>query len=545
MKCVCGDSVWSWAKSMEPSVMALYTFVASIATKGKSAVPSPSSVPVTGAPLMRNLVGSKSARACTNFPSSAGVIFQLPKEIKICGCWSGEVYCIMGNTELPLIAVFYCCERSTSMSAPQKTEREFQSNLCIQLSGFDLDAPNGGYANGVVVAPAHRMGEEVSIRMMTQEEALAGFRQKYDEKANKKFFKNAPTIEGWAKGFNVGANTIPPMEVGGYMQFTGCTRDAQASVDGVNVYKAQYSENYGNDLGRGVIHGMGRYVERNGFAALEVMRVDEAQVIKSVDDLRNFYAEHMVAELPDQPVQREPLAVLRIATLEGPYKGATKACMLYVPKDKNADYTPFSAEQAFTDAFVEGKQAKGLASIVAAALDDDLMQALPEDFRRDAQYLKNDLNSGKKAIEMIAGDRFPVVGTTLESLQKEGSKMNRYVQKGILKAESGDTYPGFVAMTVATAYGVEPDNGGKANIILSKFANDEWALPWTMGNMPTSHVASKFVQERMAAVESLAESAAQANINEVAAETPDMDGFFEQQEVVLEQDAGVGYDPMS
>eukprot|EP01035_Chromulina_nebulosa_P005664 gene5664-7687_t len=173
-----------------------------------------------------------------------------------------------------------------------------QANICLQISGHDLTAPNGGVVHGVVVSPHWLEGDQVQVRLTNEAESVATFRKDRSPAENQKFFRTRPTIEKLMNGFKVGRNDIPPMNEGGYLMMYSATKDHDATVEGQpQVWKAQYADNFGNDPSYSVRNAFTRVrVEEateksSARGSVEMLFPGDARLIKSIDDLRAFYAD--------------------------------------------------------------------------------------------------------------------------------------------------------------------------------------------------------------------------------------------------------------
>lgn len=414
-----------------------------------------------------------------------------------------------------------------------------QKNLCIQLAGFDLDAPGGAQAKGVVIAPDYVAGMSVGIRMMTEQECLQGFRSKRSAQENAKFFRARPTIEKWANGYTVGRNTIDPMNIGGLMMFHGCTFDRDNSTDELPVYKAEYAENYGNDMNRAVLYGSGRVNVReyNGrtYANLELLHIQDAVEVKSLDDVANFYAERMTGaadHLFQQDVRLESIGALRLIK-DG---GKVVARPFYVPseqvegKDANGNSVkvrvPGDAMNAMDHAFVQGQQAGGFFKVVAAALDPQRIDGLENDEqKRQASAIRRELEAGTTKVEMINGVKIDIIGDTLDLLLTEKTQLNRQMNKAMIRpaAREGEpepaAVPGFVRMTVAVAVGKSRAVDQAPGVIVSKFANDEFAKPYSLAHIPTAMSKTAYAKEREQ--KSVQEAEHAASVGGVSQSEPD------------------------
>jgi len=197
---------------------------------------------------------------------------------------------------------------------------EFQANICIEVTGYDLAAPDGARVLGIARAPAWAQGQEFSIRLQNEQESKETFRKGKDAKANDKFFKTRPSIENLANGYKVGKNTVEPMQEGGFLMLYGCVRDGKTNDGEPQRFKAQYPQNFGNDPSRSVMAGMARITYReerveNGrtFGArgqMEILSPEHAAMITSIDGLRNFYADFMAGEV--NGVQYDGMVALRL-----------------------------------------------------------------------------------------------------------------------------------------------------------------------------------------------------------------------------------------
>ena len=421
-----------------------------------------------------------------------------------------------------------------------------QTNIALQITGHDLTAPNGGVVHGIVRAPDWLAGDEVSVRLTTEAESLATFRQQkwdgakqayvpYSDSENQKFFRTRPTIQKLMEGFKVGKNDIEPMQAGGLLMFYGATKD-QVVEGAPTVWKAQYPENYGNDASRDIIHGAGRISLDVGGegkrprAYLDVLFPDDAKVITSIDGLKAYYEDFMQGEV--NGVDHSAQSVIRLISQDG----GVKSLFTYSARNSvdipglNESEAPRKvgvsapAAQTFKEAVEEGKQAKGLLKVLAVALGANY--TLDANGADMAGKLKNDLTAGKIKIEAIPGRRIPVVGSSLEDLLDADSKLSKQAKRCLVSVEGrADKAPGFVKMTVGLMTSPAKGGGVPDNTIVTKFAADEFAKARTVDYLATANHTPVFTRDREKEAEKAAEAAASAGgIEQSPMESPGNDG---------------------
>lgn len=414
------------------------------------------------------------------------------------------------------------------MSKPAFNPNGFnlQTNVCIQVDEFDLNAPHGGYAKGTVLAPGWMEGQSVAVRLMDEAECVASFRANKDAKANRKFFSHRPTVAKFEGGFKVGTNSIPPMQVGGILMCHGATRDLASSTDALKVWKAQYMESYAPGPGRSVIHGVARVeVREHGGATrahVDVLSPTDAKLVGSLQDIHAFYTKCMDGcdsdvGVPHVSAIKQPIALLRLISDEG-----AKSRFLYAPAVKKdvvdndgnslTISVPSTPVEAFNAAFVEGSIGKGFFRMVGAALDDGLMAQCPAELQQQARELREGLVSRKISIEIMPGMRVPVVGKSLDDLLVEGDAMDKAAQKCWTKVSDGQggekDVLGFVKMTVGLMLGRSSIPGLPANLIVTKFTEDEFAKARTPDFIATKDYSPAFTQAREHEAAQRAEEAA-------------------------------------
>lgn len=414
-----------------------------------------------------------------------------------------------------------------------------QTNICLQISGHDLTAPNGGVVHGVVVAPGWLAGDEISARLTNEAESLATFRKEHTPAENKKFFKNRPTIEKMLTGFRVGANEIPPMTVGGYMMLYSATKDHDATVEGQpKVWKAQYAENFGNEATHEVRHAFTRVnleAETENLPArgsVEMLFPADARLIKDLDDLRGFYADCMDGQLGD--VEHNANAALRLIAPGGEVKTFMTYSARQEVQIQDSDGNPLtvkvaaSHEQTWKEAVVDGTQAKGALKLIAAALSGNFegLQGGQADL---AKQLAGEFERGEVKLEAIPGRRIPLVGASLEWALTPGNKLERQAKKCLATIEDAGnpgqarTVPGFVPMTVSLMCMPARAEGLPERQIVAKFAADEFAKARTVSYIPTANVETRYSQERdLKAAEASVAAAEQGGIAASSYEPPEI-----------------------
>src|ERR1035437_238044 len=361
-----------------------------------------------------------------------------------------------------------------------------QANLCLQIVGWDAAAPKGGVVKGVVRTPDWLAGEEVALRLQSVEEGAETFRKGKTAAENLKFDKTRPSISKLMSGFKVGKNDIEPMQVGGLLMAFGAIKDVAASVDGGPVtWKAQYIRNYGNDSSRDVLYGLVKVhvdagdANRRPRASLDLLSPRDSRLINSIDDFRKFYDECMVGQFDG--VEHHANAAIRLIAPDG---NQVKSLMTYsvynkvsVPSKVEGDEpieisVPATAEQTWKEAVEDGKQAKGMLKLIAAALSGDSSKLDPSQARM-AQALKADLASGKLKIEAIPGRRLPIVGTSLDDVLDESNHLYKEARKCLVAQDGSDNkVPGFVRVSVGVMVSA-PDGGNRPDsMIVTQFAAD-------------------------------------------------------------------------
>lgn len=423
-------------------------------------------------------------------------------------------------------------QKSTGSNSGSRSRPPLQANIALQITGHDLSVPNGGVVHGIARSPEWLAGEQISIRLTNQDESVGTFRARYTEAENAKFFKTRPTVAQLMGGFKVGRNEIEPMKVGGFLMMYGATKDLAATTEGQpTVWKAQYPENYGNDASRDVIHGAVRVsldpgneaAGKNARASVDVLFTGQATVLRSIEDLRNFFDDHMEGQ--KNGVDQSANSVLRVVSRDG----ATKSLWTYssrntvevppaVDGDEPRKYSvSASAEQTWKDGVEEGKHAKGMLKVIAVALGAQGL-VLEDAQAAIAKGLALDLQNDEIFIEAIPGRRIPIVGSSLDDLMTEGTKLASQANKCLVAVEGRDNkIPGFVKMTVGTMTST-PRGGGNLpdTTIVTKFAADDFAKARTLDYLSTAIYTPQFTQAREAEQKQDAEKASQAGGVETA-----------------------------
>lgn len=429
--------------------------------------------------------------------------------------------------------------------------RPLQANIALQITGHDLSAPNGGVVHGVVRSPEWLAGDQVSVRMTTEAESGATFREKYTPAENTKFFRTRPTIEKLMSGFKVGKNDIEPMQVGGFLMMYGATKDLAATKEGSpTVWKAQYPENFGNDASRDVVHGVARVTLDAGAdgklprANIDILFPKNAVDLKNIGDLHDFFADHMEGQ--QNGVDYNAQSVLRLVSKDDTVKTLwtySSRAPLEIPAAVDGDEprkvtVSASSEQTWKDGVVDGKHGRGLLRVIAAALGANGLE-LDANHARLAGMIKADLASGALHIEAIPGRRIPVVGSSLEDLLDPDTKASKQAQRCLVAIEGNNNkVPGFVGMTVGTM--TSPARGG-ANlpdtVIVTKFSADDFAKARTVDFLNTANYHPPFTVKREAEAENNAEAAANAGGVETTQHEDKMPaGAEEEQDMAMEND---------
>lgn len=433
---------------------------------------------------------------------------------------------------------------ANSSSGGQRGRGPLQTNLCLQISGHDLSAPNGGVVQGVVVAPAWLAGDQVAVRLMNEQEGLETFRKDRTPAENRKFFdKSRPTIEKLMNGFKVGRNDIPAMQAGGYLMMYGCTKDNEAYVEGQpTVWKAQYAENFGNDSSRDILHGVARVTVEPATDAhrargnIDVLFPRAASLVTSIDGLRAFYDDCMVGQL--HGAEHNAQAVIRLIAENGEVKSFFTYSARQEVDAVGADgeaikmKVPASAAQTWKEAVQDGLQAKGAIKMIAAALSGDY-SGLPSDKVSSAQMVRRDLASGALKIEAIPGRRIPLVGDSLDWAMDPDHKLAKQAKRCEMKIEDPRnpgpehvrTVAGYVGMTVGVM-AMAPRGEGLADpLIVTKFAVDEFARAKSPNYIVTENFKPNYSQERdQRAANEAAAAGAKGGVPESSYEEPDLGG---------------------
>lgn len=390
-----------------------------------------------------------------------------------------------------------------------------QTNLCLQISGHDLSAPNGGVVQGVVVAPAWLAGDQVAVRLMNEAESMATFRKDRTPTENRKFFdKSRPTIEKLMTGFKVGRNDIPAMNAGGYLMMYGCTKDHDAFVEGQpTVWKAQYAENYGNDPSRDILHGVARVSiepateNSRAYGNIDILFPRAASLVQSIDDLRGFFEDCMDGQL--NGTEHNAQAVIRLIANNGDVKSfftySARQEVQFTGEDGQARTVkvPASAAQTWKEAVEDGVQAKGGIKMIAAALSGDY-KGLSPDLARSAQAINADLASGELKIEAMPGRRIPLVGDSLEWAMDPSNKLSRQAKRCEMKQEdprnpgeqNARTVLGYVGMTVGVMAMTPRADGLAEPLIVTKFSADEFAKAKSVKYIVTENFQPAYSRDR-------------------------------------------------
>lgn len=409
-------------------------------------------------------------------------------------------------------------------SSGRGNSRPIQANICIRISGSDLSAAHGGVVNGVVVAPGWMAGDEVKVRLMNEQESVETFRKKFDEATNKKFFaKGRPTVASLMGGYKVGSNHVTAMKEGGFLMCYGATKDEAMTKQGgegaPTVWRAQFMENFGNDLSRSVLHGAARVTvdQAPGRAPrghIDLLDTRGAVEITNIDELRSFFGEHMEGQRDGVEVNCNSL--IRIFSPDG---NQVKPFWVYSPRQKHeveaADGSKVgvsiadTAEAAWNEAIVEGKQARGLGKVVAAALQNDFT-GLEGKHLEQATSLRKELEAGTLKIEAVPGRRIPLVGKSLEDVMDDGSKLNRAANACVIQTENNGIAFGFVPMAVGTMTNRKSGLSGNLpdGTIVTKFTADEFAKARDLEHLATAVLRPVFTKKREEEQEQVAAQAA-------------------------------------
>jgi hypothetical protein len=423
-----------------------------------------------------------------------------------------------------------------------------QTNLCLQISGHDLSAPNGGVVQGVVVAPAWLAGDQVAVRLMNEAESMATFRKDRTPTENRKFFdKSRPSIEKLMTGFKVGRNDIPAMNAGGYLMMYGCTKDHDAFVEGQpQVWKAQYAENYGNDPSRDILHGVARVsIEpatetSRAYGNIDILFPRAASLIQSIDDLRGFFEDCMDGQL--NGTEHNAQAVIRLIANNGNVKSfftySARQEVEFNGEDGQARRVkvPASAEQTWKEAVEDGVQARGGIKMIAAALSGDYTGLSP-DLARSARTISADLAKGDLKIEAMPGRRIPLVGDSLEWAMDPSNKLARQAKRCEMKqedprnpgAENARTVLGYVGMTVGVMAMAPRADGLADPLIVTKFSADEFAKAKSVNYIVSKNFEPQYSRERdQKAANEAAAAGAQGGVAQSEYEEPDLGGDAQQ-----------------
>lgn len=410
--------------------------------------------------------------------------------------------------------------------------REIQANICIQIRDFDLSAPGGAAVIGIARSPAFLEGQEVSIRLQNENESLATFRKDKDGKANEKFFRTRPTIEKLHDGYRVGRNDVPAMQPGGFLMMYGCLRDGRAPEGSPEQWKAQYPENFGNDMNRDVFAGVGRVTVRDAreeggrsykaSGKIELLSPADARLVSSLEELKGFYDDWMVGDRGG--VQNDAMAALRICDKA---TNTVKSCFVFtprvpveVPDVQNGGMREIKIPGNSEAARSQLKQSDGLQKIIYLALAKDFSGLESSDKKvsdtaRFAKMLAGELESGKLTLEAIPGMVIPLVGDSLEEAMDPASKLGRVAQRSWYKkdpsASAGakdNMANGFVRMTVGIM--TSEVVGAPQSVIATRFAADANAYAYGINNVRTANVSPAFGKQRDQQAEQQSEQAAAA-----------------------------------
>lgn len=401
---------------------------------------------------------------------------------------------------------------------------EFQANICIEVTGYDLAAPDGARVLGIARAPAWAQGQEFSIRLQNEQESKETFRKGKDAKANDKFFKTRPSIENLANGYKVGKNTVEPMQEGGFLMLYGCVRDGKTNDGEPQRFKAQYPQNFGNDPSRSVMAGVARITYReerveNGrtFGArgqMEILSPEHAAMITSIDGLRNFYADFMAGEV--NGVQYDGMVALRLVEDLPAEPGKDVRSQVYtgfayaaksevqVPagEETRTIRVPASAEESF--AALAGRE--GVSRLVYAALSGE-REGLEAKEAQQADQIAADLAAGALRVEAIPGRVLPIVGDSLEEVMDKESMLGKNASRCQYQTEDGKSLNGFVRLT--TGVMTKAQDGAPDSIIVTRFATDVGAKGMSINSVVTPNVKPVWGQSRERAAEQAAAKAAE------------------------------------
>ncbi|SFF33245.1 hypothetical protein [Paracidovorax wautersii] len=416
--------------------------------------------------------------------------------------------------------------RSRQQSAQSRGPgRELQANLCLQVTSYDLEAPDGGRVIGVAMSPEWARGHEFSVRMLTQEEAKATHRKDKSPAENAKFFSKQITIDKLANGQMVGRNQVDPIKVGSYIMAYGATKDGARPETGPAPWKAQYIDNFGNDASRRIETGMarvtvkpaheyqGRYYGAQG--SMELLYPGDAQVVTSFDGMKRFFDDYLPGEIDG--VINDAIAVVRVVSdlpavdgqqprsqvFSGMVYSAKKELNVTVDSGSKVIKVPASGAETLKKV-TNGKS--GLARTVVAAMSGDTKGMSPQEQDMVAK-LQADLAAGKVRIEVVPGRQIPIIGTSLEDLMRSNSKLANAAAKCQYKNADGVVVNGFVKMTT----GVKVESrlgGGPDSVFVTSFAADVGAKGMSINSVITPNVKPEWGLSREAAAERDAQAAA-------------------------------------
>lgn len=246
-------------------------------------------------------------------------------------------------------------------------------------------------------------------------------------------------------------------------------------------------------LNRKLLYGMSRvsvvppaFAGQRGRAHIDVLQTHKAELIETLEDLQDFFNFFMHGIADD--LEYNANSLIRLVSPE-----TKKIITMWVySARRNVELPgkaggnvrrfnlPDTSKATWEEAIVQGKQAKGLARVLAVALGAQL-DPLPPHHAALARDLMADLKSGKVFVEAVPGQRIRVVGDSLEQLLNPDafptSSLATYAKENLTSDGPGGksfSMQGFVPMhtSVMISHPLASDVNQVATLVAANFVAD-------------------------------------------------------------------------
>lgn len=257
---------------------------------------------------------------------------------------------------------------------------------------------------------------------------------------------------------------------------------------------------------RKMLYGMSRVsvvpagsAHQRARAHIDILATHQAERIYSLGDLQEFFNFHMRGEIDG--VENNANSLIRLIS---PQSGQIITLWVYsarrnmeLPGSGNGRPRTFSipdsAEATWNEAVVQGRQAKGLAKVLAAALGAKVDGMRPEHIKLAAD-LSADLANDRILIEAIPGQRIRIIGDSLQQLVDPDAYPDSHLAKyakqcWIHETDAGkDAWvQGFLPMhtNVLVSKPMARDINQVATVVAAKFISDHDQRPSSVQNLST------------------------------------------------------------